>query len=225
VSRLLFWLFLGAVGCAAKGKHGGCSTEPPIAVRAEESASWPQPSKERQIHVVDANVTLDGQPIATTELAVRLSNRDRVFVTSDGATPFGNLNRVFSELLAANKLMVGVTFAGAVQQLELEKQGFYNESEEPTLLIVVVRDGISLKGPGGNVASGCQEPGPGLAIPRKEQEQNYEAMAACVRRLETLAGIARYRLMADTSIPFSEVNSVVTALSSAGVKFVGLRIP
>lgn len=84
------------------------------------------------------------------------------------------------------------------------------------LLAIVVADGISLKGRGGNVAPGCMELGPGLAIPRRDGAQDLAALRACARRLKDaapeLAAERAVRVTANADVPFSDVLGVIEAL-------------
>jgi hypothetical protein len=58
------------------------------------------------------------------------------------------------------------------------------------LLAIVVADGISLKGPGGNIAPGCTEMGAGLAIGRTEGVYDFDALGRCVAKLHAESGAA-----------------------------------
>jgi biopolymer transport protein ExbD len=55
------------------------------------------------------------------------------------------------------------------------------------LTVLVVPDGFSVKVQGGNVAPGCQDVGPGLAIPKAAAGYDYAALRACAARLKTVA--------------------------------------
>lgn len=86
------------------------------------------------------------------------------------------------------------------------------------LLAIVVADGISLKARGGNVATGCTDTGPGLAIPRRDGAHDLAALRACVRRLKEvvpeLASERAIRLTASADVSFSDVLGTIEALRS-----------
>jgi biopolymer transport protein ExbD len=58
------------------------------------------------------------------------------------------------------------------------------ESEALNLTILVVNDGFSIKAAGGNIASGCQGPGPGIAIANKGGRYDYDELTRCAARLK-----------------------------------------
>ena len=55
------------------------------------------------------------------------------------------------------------------------------------LTVLVVPDGFSIKARGGNVAPGCQNVGPGLAIPKTGAGYDYAGLRACAAELKTVA--------------------------------------
>jgi biopolymer transport protein ExbD len=55
------------------------------------------------------------------------------------------------------------------------------------LTVLVVADGFSMKARGGNVAPGCQDVGPGLAIPKTAAGYDYVALRACAAKLKSAA--------------------------------------
>jgi len=48
----------------------------------------------------------------------------------------------------------------------------------------VTKEGISLKTSSGNVAPGCQGFGPGIAIAKRGDEYDYQALTSCARQLK-----------------------------------------
>lgn len=58
------------------------------------------------------------------------------------------------------------------------------QSEALNLTVLVVNEGFSLKAAGGNIAPGCQAPGPGITIPRKGGRYDYAALTDCATRLK-----------------------------------------
>jgi biopolymer transport protein TolR len=68
--------------------------------------------------------------------------------------------------------------------------------DKPTLNLsmLIVNDGISLKASGGNIAPGCEGPGPGITIPIKGREQgtnralhDWAQLRACAKKLKDAA--------------------------------------
>ena len=55
------------------------------------------------------------------------------------------------------------------------------------LLVIIARDGISMKARGGNIAPGCKDVGAGLAIPNKDGARDMAALAACAQRLKNIS--------------------------------------
>ena len=48
----------------------------------------------------------------------------------------------------------------------------------------VVNDGFSLKASGGNIATGCTTPGPGLAVPKAGNDYDYATLTDCAKKLK-----------------------------------------
>ncbi len=55
------------------------------------------------------------------------------------------------------------------------------------LTVLVVPDGFSVKARGGNVAPGCQDTGPGIAIPKTAAGYDYAGLRACAAKLKAVA--------------------------------------
>jgi hypothetical protein len=58
------------------------------------------------------------------------------------------------------------------------------ESEALNLTVFIVNDGFSLKASGGNIAPGCEGPGPGITIPRKAGQYDFASLTKCAERLK-----------------------------------------
>jgi biopolymer transport protein TolR len=58
------------------------------------------------------------------------------------------------------------------------------KSDALNLTVLVVNDGFSIKASGGNVAPGCQGVGPGIAIPKRNGEYDYQALNQCAIHLK-----------------------------------------
>lgn len=58
------------------------------------------------------------------------------------------------------------------------------QSNALNLAVFVVNEGFSLKASGGNIATGCSAPGPGLAVPKAGNEYDYATLTDCAKRLK-----------------------------------------
>jgi biopolymer transport protein TolR len=84
------------------------------------------------------------------------------------------------------------------------------------LTILVVPDGFSLKARGGNVAPGCNDTGPGVAIPKKEADYDYDALKACAEKLKGAAPEFKEEMgvtiSANPPIPYQVVINTMDAV-------------
>lgn len=84
------------------------------------------------------------------------------------------------------------------------------------LTVLIVPDGFSLKARGGNVAPGCGETGPGVAIPLKASEYDYESLKACAAKLKNASSDFKDEMgvtvSANPPIPFQVVVSTMDAV-------------
>jgi biopolymer transport protein ExbD len=88
-----------------------------------------------------------------------------------------------------------------------------------SLTVIVVADGFSVKARGGNVAPGCNEAGAGLAIAKRENDYDYNALNTCVKRLKGLSPDFKdetsVTISANPNIPYQTVISTMDALRKA----------
>jgi biopolymer transport protein TolR len=86
---------------------------------------------------------------------------------------------------------VAVTFTATIDTTPPASKSSGVRSEVPSealnLTVLIVNDGISLKASGGNIAPGCQSPGPGNAVPMKNGKYDLEALTACAAHLKSLS--------------------------------------
>src|SRR5882757_2735074 len=86
---------------------------------------------------------------------------------------------------------VAVTFTATIDTTPPASKSSGVRSEVPSealnLTVLIVNDGISLKAAGGNIAPGCQSPGPGNAIPMKNGKYDLEALTLCAAHLKSLS--------------------------------------
>jgi biopolymer transport protein ExbD len=84
------------------------------------------------------------------------------------------------------------------------------------LTITLVRDGFSIKARGGNVAPGCNDAGPGLAIPKAGADFDYDALHRCVKKLKGLSDDfkdeTQVTVSASPDIPYQAVVSTLDAV-------------
>lgn len=85
-----------------------------------------------------------------------------------------------------------------------------------SLTVLVVPDGFSLKARGGNVAPGCADTGPGVAIPTKNGEYDFAALKACATKLKAAAPEFKdemgVTISANPPIPYQVVISTMDAV-------------
>ncbi len=97
--------------------------------------------------------------------------------------------------------------------------------ETLNLTILVVPDGYSMKARGGNVAPGCNDTGPGLAVPLKGKNPDgspiydNDKLNECARKLKaSSAAFASERQVvfsANPSIPYQSIIGALDAVRSA----------
>lgn len=107
----------------------------------------------------------------------------------------GELNIVPFLDIVTNVLMfvlatISVTFTATIDTFPPRAGGGVRANQTQTLglTVLIVPDGFSLKARGGNVAPGCSEAGPGIALPKKETphglDYDYEGLKACATKLK-----------------------------------------
>jgi biopolymer transport protein TolR len=84
---------------------------------------------------------------------------------------------------------VAVTFTATIDTTPPASKSSGVRAEVPSealnLTVLIVNDGFSLKAAGGNIAPGCQSPGPGIAIPMKNGKYDLDALTACAAHLKS----------------------------------------
>ena len=92
------------------------------------------------------------------------------------------------------------------------------ESKALNLTVLIVNDGFSLKASGGNVAPGCVGLGEGLAIPKRNGDYDYGALAECAVKLkktsEDFADETQVFITANPGTEYQIVISVIDSLRS-----------
>jgi biopolymer transport protein TolR len=96
--------------------------------------------------------------------------------------------------------------------------GASRKPDQPSLslTVIVVQEGFSVKARGGNVAPGCNEAGAGLAIPKRENDYDYNALNSCAKRLKGLSPDFKEEssvtISANPNIPYQAIISTMDAL-------------
>jgi biopolymer transport protein TolR len=113
---------------------------------------------------------------------------------------------------------ITVTFTATIDTYPPRAGSGARAPTTPTLglTVLVVPDGFSLKARGGNVAPGCNDTGPGIAIPKKDGEYDYNALKACAAKLKGAAPEFKdemgVTISANPPIPYQVVISAMDAV-------------
>jgi biopolymer transport protein ExbD len=135
----------------------------------------------------------------------------------------GELNIVPFLDIVTNVLMfvlatISVTFTATIDTFPPRAGSGARAPTTPTLslTVLVVPDGFSLKAKGGNVAPGCNDTGPGIAIPKKDGDYDYTALKACAQKLKSASGDFKdemgVTISANPPIPYQVVISTMDAV-------------
>ena len=135
----------------------------------------------------------------------------------------GELNIVPFLDIITNVLMfvlatISVTFTATIDTFPPRAGSGARAPTTPTLglTVLVVPDGFSIKASGGNVAPGCNDRGPGIAIPKKENDYDYESLKSCVLRLKSDTAAFRdemgVTISANPPIPYQVVIGTMDAV-------------
>src|SRR5258706_8625603 len=119
----------------------------------------------------------------------------------------GELNIVPFLDIITNVLMfvlatVSVTFTATIDTFPPRAGGAGARAPTtPTLglTVIIVPEGFSMKASGGNIAPGCNGAGSGLAIPKANNDYDYNALNVCAKRLKS----ASPEFASETSVTIS----------------------
>lgn len=140
-----------------------------------------------------------------------------------GEEETGELNIVPFLDIITNVLMfvlatVSVTFTATIDSFppRAGKGSRLPTTKTLGLTVIVVPDGFSVKASGGNVAPGCNDTGPGLAIPKRGSDYDYESLRDCAAKLKTMAPEfateEQVTISANPQIPYQVVISTMDYL-------------
>ncbi|HWZ87451.1 MAG TPA: biopolymer transporter ExbD, partial [Polyangiaceae bacterium] len=88
-------------------------------------------------------------------------------------------------------------------------------SEALNLTVLIVNDGYSLKASNGNIAPGCQGPGPGVAIPLKNGKYDPDSLTVCAARLKASSpDFADENQVYITANPGTDYQSIVDVIDA-----------
>jgi biopolymer transport protein TolR len=135
----------------------------------------------------------------------------------------GELNIVPFLDIVMNVLMfvlatVSVTFTATIDTFPPRAGSGARAPTTPTLglTVIIVNEGFSLKARGGNVAPGCSDTGPGIAIPKRDTEYDFAALKACAAKLKAaspdFADEMGVTVSANPPIPYQVVVSTMDAV-------------
>ncbi len=135
----------------------------------------------------------------------------------------GELNIVPFLDIITNVLMfvlatVTVTFTATIDTYPPRAGSGARAPTTPTLglTILIVPDGFSMKAKGGNVAPGCNDTGPGIAIPNRNGDYDYDALKACAQKLKGAAPEFKdemgVTISANPPIPYQVVIATMDAV-------------
>lgn len=84
----------------------------------------------------------------------------------------------------------------------------------------ITTQGISLKTSGGNIATGCQDAGSGITVPKAGEEYDLKNLTACAKRLKNanpaFKDETQVTITANPGIEYKTVIDVMDALRSDG---------
>jgi len=89
------------------------------------------------------------------------------------------------------------------------------QSEALNLTVLIVNEGFSLKASGGNIAPGCQTPGPGIAVSKKGNLYDYAGLKTCATRLKKASpDFADETQVYITANPGTEYQTIIAAMDA-----------
>ena len=135
----------------------------------------------------------------------------------------GELNIVPFLDIITNVLMfvlatVSVTFTATIDTYPPRAGSGARAPTTPTLglTILIVPDGFSMKAKGGNVAPGCNDTGPGIAIGKVNGDYDYDGLKACAQKLKGAAAEFKdemgVTISANPPIPYQVVIATMDAV-------------
>ncbi|MFO0738368.1 MAG: biopolymer transporter ExbD [Labilithrix sp.] len=115
---------------------------------------------------------------------------------------------------------LAVTFTASID-VDLGRPTSIRAAQQATLglAVIVVGDGFSVKARGGNVATGCETTGSGLAIPKREGRYDYTALRDCAAKLKAsspeFSTEEQVTVTANPDVPYDTVIATFDALRTS----------
>jgi biopolymer transport protein TolR len=79
---------------------------------------------------------------------------------------------------------LAVTFTATIDISSPKLTSLHGAGPGNELTVIVVNDGFALKASGGNVATGCNGVGRGIAVPKRDGAYDFAALTQCAMKLE-----------------------------------------
>lgn len=147
----------------------------------------------------------------------------------DAGEEAGELNVVPYLDIIMNILMfvlasVSVSFIGSIDTTPPSIGGNRVRADVSTkalhLSAWITTDGVSLKTSTGNIATGCNDVGSGITVPKANQQYNLPGLTACAKRLKSASPSfkeeTQVTITANPGIEYSTVIGVMDALRADG---------
>lgn len=170
---------------------------------------------------MNANPSPEGKLSAAQRSKIRRLSAPRELSPDEEG---GELNIIPFLDIITNVLMfvlatVAVTFTATIDTFPPKAGGAgARPPTTPTLglTVLIVPEGFSLKARGGNVAPGCNDTGPGLAVGKAANDYDYAQLNQCVKKLKNLspdfADETSVTITANPNIPYQTVISTMDAI-------------
>lgn len=111
---------------------------------------------------------------------------------------------------------IAITFTASIETRAPSANGIGIPDRGPNVTILVVREGFAIKASGGNVATGCEAEGSGLAVPTRNGQYDFAALTACARKLKLIspeiAESSQVFVTANSNVDYQTIISVVDAV-------------
>jgi biopolymer transport protein TolR len=114
---------------------------------------------------------------------------------------------------------VAVTFTSSIETNPPASKGAGVRAEIPSqalnLSVIIANEGFSLKTSGGNIAPGCNDAGPGYAVPKVNGQYDFAGLTTCAARLKGASpDFADETQATITANPGTEFQTVIAVMDS-----------
>jgi biopolymer transport protein ExbD len=142
----------------------------------------------------------------------------RFVLMADRATPYRAVVEIVYTAAQAQyaDLRIAVTGPSGLTAIPLSTPPPPLGGEGLRVTAVATKEGISLKTAQGNLAPGCDNLGPGVAVPKQGSEHDYPAFASCLQSLKQASTrAAADRVITVTASPDVDLQTIVTIIDTA----------